>query len=70
MKEEFPVLKLDVDYLSSLKKVRASLEDKVYDTAFALNKYRATSEICPPRYEPIARKVELIVRRWKDKKTT
>ncbi|MGC8816545.1 MAG: DEAD/DEAH box helicase family protein [Candidatus Hadarchaeum sp.] len=68
LKEEFPILKLDVNYLNNLKKAHASLEDKVYDMVFALNKYILVDRSQKMVYEPIARKVELIVRKWKDRK--
>jgi type I restriction enzyme R subunit len=68
MKEEFPVLKLDVDYLNNLKKAHASLEDRVYDMVFALNKYVLVDRSQKVIYEPIAKKVELIVRKWKERK--
>ena len=66
MKEEFPILKLDEEYA---KKLRGSpIEDRVYDLAFALNRYVLVDKSQKPLYEPIARKVERIVRRWKEKK--
>lgn len=68
MKEEFPVLKLDDEYLDKLGKVHASMADRVYDMAFALNKYVLVDRSQKLLYEPIARKVERIVRRWKEKK--
>lgn len=68
MKEEFPILKLDEEYLNKLGKVHASIADRVYDMVFALNKYVLVDRSQKLLYEPIARKVERIVRRWKEKK--
>jgi len=68
MKEEFPVLRLDVDYLNNLRRVHASLEDRVYDMVFALNRYVLVDRSQKMIYEPIARKVEMIVEKWKGRK--
>ncbi len=68
MKEEFPVLKLDDEYLDKLGKVHSSMTDRVYDMVFALNKYVLVDRSQKLLYEPIARKVERIVRKWKEKK--
>jgi type I restriction enzyme R subunit len=68
MKEEFPVLKLDDEYLDRLQRAYPNLEDRVYDMLFALNKYVLVDRSKKPFYEPIARKVERIVRRWREKK--
>ena len=68
MKEEFPILKLDEEYLEKLHKIYPNLEDRVYDLAFALNKYVIVDRSQKLLYEPIARKVERIVRGWKEKK--
>jgi type I restriction enzyme R subunit len=68
MKEEFPILKLDADYLNNLRKVHSDIEDRVYDMVFALNRYVLVERSQKPLYEPIARKVERIVKEWKEKK--
>jgi len=68
MKEEFPALKLDEEYLHKLEKAHTTLEDRVYDMVFALNKYILVDRAQKPLYEPIARKVERIVSGWKEKK--
>lgn len=68
MKEEFPVLKLDEEYLDKLGKAHASIEDRVYDMVFALNRYVLVDRSQKLLYEPIARKVERIVRKWREKK--
>jgi type I restriction enzyme R subunit len=68
MKEEFPVLKLDGDYLENLRKVHSNLEDRVCDIVFALKKYVSVERSQKPLYESIAQKVERIVRKWKEKK--
>ena len=68
MKEEFPVLRLDEDYAKKLREAPIGEEDKVYDLAFALSRYVLVDKSQKPLYEPIARKVERIVREWKEKK--
>jgi type I restriction enzyme R subunit len=68
MKEEFPVLKLDDEYLNKLQKAHPNIEDRVYDMVFALNKYVLVDRSKKPLYEPIARRVERAVRRWREKK--
>jgi type I restriction enzyme R subunit len=68
MKEEFPALKLDEEYLHRLEKTYTTAEDRVYDMVFALNKYILVDRAQKPLYEPIARKVERIIRGWKDRK--
>jgi len=68
MKEEFPALKLNEEYLGKLEKTYTRVEDRVYDMVFALTRYVLVDRSQKPLYEPIARKVERIVAGWKEKK--
>lgn len=66
MKEEFPSLTLDKEYLERLG--RLGLEDQVYNMVFGLNKYIRVDRPFSPIYEPIAKRVEKLVERWRNKK--
>ncbi|MEM2878957.1 MAG: HsdR family type I site-specific deoxyribonuclease [Candidatus Hadarchaeales archaeon] len=68
MKEEFPVLKLDEKYLERLREAYPREEDRVYDLVFVLTKYVLVDRSKKLLYEPIAGKVERIVRNWRERK--
>ncbi|RLF24475.1 MAG: hypothetical protein DRN01_06935, partial [Thermoplasmata archaeon] len=70
IKEDFPILKLDENYLEKLEKTFPDLESRVSDMIFTLNKYILVDKSRNPIYESIADKVERIVKKWKERKTS
>jgi|Deesub1362B_J571_1020462.scaffolds.fasta_scaffold00997_8 type I restriction enzyme R subunit len=68
IKEEFPILRLDEDYLEKLSKAYGDAEAKIYDMIFTLNRYVLVDKASNPVYEPIAERVERIIKKWKQRK--
>lgn len=67
MKEEFPILKFDPEYLENLEQRLPKLEDRVTDLASALHRF-----VCVEKrgalFEPIAKRVERLVVEWRERK--
>lgn len=70
IKEEFPILKLDENYLEKLENTFPDLESRVSDMIFTLNKYVLVDKYRNPIYESIADKVERIVRKWREREAS
>jgi len=68
IKNEFPILVLDENYMKRLEETHSDVESKISDMEFTLRKYVLVDETRTPIQESIAEKVERILRLWKEHK--
>jgi len=68
MKEEFPRLKIDKEYLEKLQERFPKLEEQVTDLASSLHRFVCVERARRPIFESIAKKVERLVVQWRDQR--
>jgi type I restriction enzyme R subunit len=67
MKEEFPELKLDAEYLRKLAE-KKGVSEAVYDITATLNRFVLVPRAKDPIYEPLIEKIERLVGEWRNRK--
>ena len=67
MKEEFPELKLDVEYLRKLAE-KKGVSETLYDITATLNRFVLVPRAKDPIYEPLIKKIERLVTEWRSRK--
>ena len=67
MKEEFPELRLDLEYLKKLAEKRG-VSEAIYDITATLNRFVLVPRAKDPIYEPLIKKIERLVTEWRSRK--
>jgi len=67
MKEEFPELKLDAEYLRKLAE-RRGVSEAIYDITATLNRFVLVPRAKDPIYESLVERIERLVAEWRDRK--
>jgi type I restriction enzyme R subunit len=69
MKEEFPELKLDAEYLRKLGE-KKGIGEAIYDITATLNRFVLVPRAKDPIYEPLIERIERLVNEWRNRKVT
>ncbi|TDA29975.1 MAG: hypothetical protein DSO04_06675 [Hadesarchaea archaeon] len=67
MKEEFPELRLEVEYLRKLAE-KKGVSEALYDAVIPLHRFVLVPRAKDPIYEPLIKKIERLVSEWRSRK--
>jgi len=68
IREDFPIIPLDENYLKNLEERYEEISDRVSDMIFTIKKYVITERDRDPFAADLAERVEEIIERWKSRK--